>query len=298
MNTKDISKIDALIALLDDNDKEVYEHVSSQLISLGKPIIPQLENAWEEAFDHLSQERIEHVIHKIILESHLDLFVKWASTPQNDLMEGLLILNKFHNPDLNEEKLKILVDKLYRDIWIEVNEQMTVIESINVLNQVFYSIYEFEGSAADIGEPEKYYLNSLFDTKTCSPALLSVVYMYMAQQLHLPVYGIDLPYHFILALNKQPILSFNPESDNKPNGVLFYVNPVNGGMILSQHEIQSYMSKMELDIIDTDFHPISNAEVLKLLIVDLIEIYKQNNEIDMMNEVTAFLDIITNQSID
>lgn len=294
MSTKDISKIDALIALLDDNDNEVYEHVLSQLISLGNPIIPQLEVAWQEAFEPISQERIEHVIHKINLESHLSRLKEWANNPQGNLLEALLILTKFQNPDLNELNLKMQVDKLYRDVWIEVNDQMTIIEQINVLNQVFYSIHEFEGSAADIGESEKYYLNSLFETKTCSPSLLSLVYMYMAQQLQLPVYGVGLPYHFILAMNKQPILNFNSESNIKSTGVLFYINPISAGMILSQQEIQSYMDKMGMDIMDSDFHPISNVDILKLLMQDLVEIYRQNNDMDMVNDVAEFLEIISN----
>ena len=37
----------ALITLLDDNDNEVYSHVSNKLFSLGVEGIPLLESAWK-----------------------------------------------------------------------------------------------------------------------------------------------------------------------------------------------------------------------------------------------------------
>ena len=36
----------ALITLLDDNDKEIFSHVSDKLFSLGVEGIPMLESAW------------------------------------------------------------------------------------------------------------------------------------------------------------------------------------------------------------------------------------------------------------
>ena len=48
----------ALITLLDDNDKEVYAHVTDKLFSLGLEGIPMLESAWETADNQVIQTRL------------------------------------------------------------------------------------------------------------------------------------------------------------------------------------------------------------------------------------------------
>ena len=42
------SEIKALITLLDDDDIEVTQHVERQLRKIGGPIIPLLEQLWQE----------------------------------------------------------------------------------------------------------------------------------------------------------------------------------------------------------------------------------------------------------
>ena len=50
MNDKELN---ALISLLEDPDKEVFDSVKSRLVELGIEVLPELENAWESNFDSL-----------------------------------------------------------------------------------------------------------------------------------------------------------------------------------------------------------------------------------------------------
>ena len=66
METKELK---SLITLLDDPDKEIFDHVAGKLLSLGTGVIPTLETAWEESLDPILQERIESLINKIQFHS-------------------------------------------------------------------------------------------------------------------------------------------------------------------------------------------------------------------------------------
>jgi hypothetical protein len=66
-------QIQALISLLDDSDKEIYNEIESKLLSLGKEVIPILEDFWGNSFDAVLQGRIEQIVHKIQFESLLVL---------------------------------------------------------------------------------------------------------------------------------------------------------------------------------------------------------------------------------
>jgi hypothetical protein len=68
--TKEIS---ALFHLIDDPDEEVFISVSERIVSLGKGIIPNLENLWENTPVDVIQERIELLIHRLHYRDLTDL---------------------------------------------------------------------------------------------------------------------------------------------------------------------------------------------------------------------------------
>ncbi|MGH7237921.1 MAG: hypothetical protein ACREGF_05280, partial [Candidatus Saccharimonadales bacterium] len=59
------TEVKSLIRLLDDPDEEIFDHVHQKLFSFGPEAIEFLENAWEEAFAPIQQERIADLVHEI-----------------------------------------------------------------------------------------------------------------------------------------------------------------------------------------------------------------------------------------
>ena len=130
------SEIKALIKLLDDTDQEVYHHIEEKLLNLGKEVIPILEDAWSHSFDALMQQRIEHIIHKIQLDSLVDEIRAWVAGDQEDLMEAIILVARYSYPDLEKEDILQQLGKIKRDIWIELNDQLTSYEKVRIINKV------------------------------------------------------------------------------------------------------------------------------------------------------------------
>ena len=60
----------------------------------------------------------------------------------------------------------------------------------------------------------------------------------VAQNLNIPIYGVNLPNHFILAyMDEFGVRKFLPE-ENK-HGVLFYINPFSKGTVFDEIEIKN-----------------------------------------------------------
>ena len=100
----DPKEINSLIKLLDDPDREIFEHIHDKLLSYGGEAIEYLESAWEQAFDAIQQERIANLVHEIqfrIVKEELKL---WYQGGAFDLLQGVLTINKYQYPDLNFEK--------------------------------------------------------------------------------------------------------------------------------------------------------------------------------------------------
>ena len=74
MNYKELN---ALISLLEDPDKEIFDSVKSRLIELGIEVLPELESAWESNYDSLIQERTENIINEIHFRDIVRSLKKW-----------------------------------------------------------------------------------------------------------------------------------------------------------------------------------------------------------------------------
>src|ERR1700743_1046087 len=99
------TEVNSLIRLLDDPDGEIFEHVHQKLLSYGPARVDNLEKAWEQAFDNIQQERIANLVHEIqfgILKKDLQL---WHQGGAFDLLRGVLIINRYQYPDLDEQKV-------------------------------------------------------------------------------------------------------------------------------------------------------------------------------------------------
>ena len=133
----------ALITLLDDNDNEVFTHVSDKLFSLGLEGIPMLESAWETSDNQLTQHRLENLINKIQFSNVKDRLSKWIETGGSDLLEGALIVARFQYPELDELKITQKIQAISKNIWIELNPALSPLEEAHVINHVFFQLHGF-----------------------------------------------------------------------------------------------------------------------------------------------------------
>ncbi len=266
------NEIHALISLLDDNDPEVFDHVAEKLLSLGPLVIDKLEDAYTTIPNALMQERIEDLIHKIqfaIVEKDL---AKWVEFESADLLKGIIIVTRHQYPELDEEKLLVNISRIQKDIWIGINSYLSPLEQQNVVNQTLFSNYQFLRLQSSDDEMRYVYLNNVLESFKGNHFSLGLLYLILCQQLDLPVYGVALGTHFILARTKDYIIDFDDPEKNKQE-VLFYINPYNKGLAFSEREIGIYLKKLEIDPNEKYYLPASNKFIVKEYIQYLIKMY-------------------------
>ncbi|MDQ4140899.1 MAG: hypothetical protein M3142_10280, partial [Bacteroidota bacterium] len=104
-------EIKALISLLDDEDQEITEHVEEKIVSLGEPVIPFLEEHWEESINPDVQKKIEDLIHKIQYESLYNKLANWKKTGAQNLIEGMWLVNTYQYPDADLANINKTLDQ-------------------------------------------------------------------------------------------------------------------------------------------------------------------------------------------
>lgn len=288
----DKTELHALISLLDDPDEEVYKQIRQKIMTLGAEVIPALESAWENSFDSVIQNRIEQIIQQIQFDKVIRDLKEWALPEHQDLLEGALIIAKYQYPDLDEAKLRRHIEQVKQDIWLELNNNLTALEKVRVINHIIFDVHGFSGNTTNYHAPQNSYINNVLETKKGNPLSLSIIYAVIAQDLRIPIYGVNLPEHFILAYVDQgnAIYPGNDLGDR----VLFYINPFSRGWVVSRKEIDAFLKQQRLDARPEYYEPCSNLEILRRLLRNLIHSYEKLGYPNKVEELSSLLAALSN----
>jgi regulator of sirC expression with transglutaminase-like and TPR domain len=287
----DNKEIDALIRLLDDTDPEVSRHIEERLLSYGREVIPYLESAWESSFDPGLQENIEGVIHKIQFNTLTEELKAWAKSKEQDLLTGTILVARYQYPDLDEKKIHEALEDIRKDAWIEMNDHLTALEKVKVLNQIIFEAHGYSGNTANFHAPQNSFINSVLETKKGNPLLLSVIYSIVAKELEMPVYGVNLPEHFILAYVNEH--GTEPIPGEKELKVLFYINAFSKGSIFPRSEVDKFLIQLKIKPHAHYYEPCKNIEIIQRMIRNLIFAYTKLGHDEKVEELEALYSDLT-----
>lgn len=277
--------VQALITLIDDPDDNIFEHVRCQLKSYGRDAIPYLEHSWEsQDFGLLFQNRIEQLIHEIQFEDCKQRLIDWKNSDEKDLLTGAIIVAKYQYPGLHEEQVITEIEKIRKDIWLEINFNQTAFEKVKTFNKVFYGLHHFKGNTKTFHSPLNSFINTVLETRKGNPLSLSLIYSIIAQKLDIPVYGVNLPNHFVLCYmdtnNTHLMLS-----QKSKYGVLFYINTFSKGSIFYESDITQFLAQIKVTPERIHYEPCSNTVMIQRMITNLIGSFQQVGNAEKVDEL-------------
>lgn len=277
------NELKALISLLDDPDAAIYQELEDKLIASGPPVVPFLEQQWETSFDALLQSRVEQIVHKIQFNEVKNDLQLWMISNQEDLLEGLLIINRYQYSQLNEPEIYQQLAELKREAWYLMMYEMSPLEKVKLLNNVLFRDFGLSGNTSDYHAPQNSFINKVFETKKGNPISLACIYSLVAQRLDIPIYGVNLPKHFVLAYMNEE----NPEE------VLFYINVFNRGQVMQESDIQSFLQQLNLPFNDQYTKPCGNLDIIRRVLRNLLAAYNHLDNVEKRDEIQILLDLVT-----
>ena len=288
------SRISSLIRLAEDPDPRVYSHVKSELVQMGERAVPTLEQSWSnQTIDDLHRERIFEIMRQIQINEIKVELESWRASSNRDLLKGALIISRFQFPNIDFEKVEQELEKIKQKVWLEINEEHTAFEIVKIFNHVLFDICGFKPTENGFYAPQNSFINSVLESKRGNQLSLSILYSVIAQKLQIPIYGIDLPNHFVLGfLDEFQTLKMLGINNNERN-ILFYINPFSKGRIFDQNEIENYLKSLNLPLRNHYFEPCSNSEILKRMIGNLTYAYQKVGEeqkVFELNEIKMVLE--------
>jgi hypothetical protein len=235
--------IEALLSLLDDHDELVYNSVKEKLISLGSVILPKLEDALFLADSIEQVNKLEEIISHLKKEILIDKLRFWIKNENRTLLDGWLLISSIHHPNIAKEKIENSIHKIFQDAWLEINESMTSLEKVAVINHILFRINLFDISNFDVPIADNIVLDKLLFTKTGDVYSLTILYLIIARKLNLNLVPIMLANKLLLVYEDElaTSLAFGTTSEK----YLYYINVAHRGSVISPKEIQFLYDKSQ-----------------------------------------------------
>ena len=274
-------EISALFYLIDDPDDEVFSTVTERIISHGRSIIPNLENLWENSPDQHVQQRIELIIHKLHFRDLVQEFQDWKNG-NSELLQGALLVSKYGYPELNAIATLQEIEKMRRNIWLELNSYLTPLEQVNVISGILYSYYKLKGNEVSYDLSDDFLLTRLIENKRGNAITNGILYLILCELLDIPAKAINIPKQFILAYFDIDYNFPNP-TKQKSEKINFYIDPLNG-QVYSQTDIDNYFKRISVPPSPSYYLPLNNEKIISHLLEEYSKcfiapdnLYKKND---------------------
>lgn len=286
---KQTKEITALFKLIDDPDDLVFDTVSEKIIRFGKDIIPHLENLWEHAADEILQERIEHLIHRVQFEDLQKDIFEWSHSKRPELLKGAILIARYQFSELNVPALLAQFDLIRRNIWLELNNYLTPLEQINVLNSILYNYYKIEGQELTKREAKHFFINQVLESKQGNNYAIGILYLALCEMLDIPVFAMNIPRQFVFAYIDTLHHFFTSDYDQQQ--IQFFVDPLNG-MVYTQTDVNAYLKKINCEILPEYFTPLPAKTIIYKMMEELAICYQYNNEEEKAAEIKILMKIL------
>lgn len=256
---KTTKTLDSLLFLTEEQDEHLFINIANAIISYGEKALPLLKEKLEKSDDVFIQQRIESLIDTIEHKNVINKLKSWREKREYDLLEPCFILGKYQFPNADWSWLGFKIMMIIEQAEKEMNQELTPLEQVKILNHIIYDVNKFRGNINTINNPDYYFINTLLETHIGNPLSLGMLYCIVAERLDIPIYGIDIPNHFILAFCKKT------EHFPQLEDVLFYINPFNHGNVLMRKDIRNYLNELNIRPELKHFEPSRNTLIIKKL---------------------------------
>jgi regulator of sirC expression with transglutaminase-like and TPR domain len=282
-------EISALFHLIDDPDEEVFSTVSTKIISFGKGIIPNLENLWEHTNKEEVQERIETLIHKLHFRDLTEDFIDWKNG-SCELLKGALLVARYHYPEIQESQALQEIEKLRRNIWLELNNYLTPLEQINVITSILYNYYKQRGVEISYSQPEDFLITKTLETKKGNAISNGILYLILCDLLDIPVKATNIPKQFILGYFDPQYESMHPTGKTAEK-IIFFIDPLNGN-IYSHKDVENYFKRISVVSNPAFFRQVNNKRIIRFLLEELSKCFDNDRNRYKMEELLSLVKLL------
>lgn len=271
------NQISALIHLLSDQDPKIAQTIHDQLVAVGQPAMPLLEQAQGDTDNSFMAGRISAVISDIKLTKVEQSFKALIQSREPlDLETGAFLIARASYPDLDIQSYRGQIDNIVEVLKQRWDSDISPRKAIQSMNEYLFHDLRFKGNTQDYYDPDNSFLHKVLERRVGIPISLSVLYLLIGQRLNVPVVGLGLPGHFMVGLRSENV----------------FIDCFNQGIVLSQHDVTKFLKDYGVEFEQRHLVPTPNEQIIARMIRNLVAIYHKRNEVGQAQRFTRLLALI------
>ena len=250
----------ALLNLLADEDRAIYQTVRQKILSYGPQATEWLRPhvlCSDPALRRRAQEIVLHFERQAADNRFLGFCLKHGE--DFDLEQGAWLLAQTRHPEINREAYQALLDHYASELRERMDAGSDAKNLLRTINHYLFVELGFSGNEKNYYDPEYSYLNRVIDRRTGNPINLCLVYILVARRLRLPIIGIGMPGHFVCRY--------------QTSASEIFIDPFNRGKFLTKGDCIQYLVNGNYSVRDDYLAPVSPRRMMLRICGTLHQIY-------------------------
>ena len=280
------AEIESLMFLLEDPDPFIQEQVQLRFMELGDRAVPLLDQIRVQTKDKEEKKRAKEVLHKLTFSTlkgdFAELLLEGIGN-RAQLERAVITLARFGHPTLRESEYVKILDHFADMIRPSLRYKRSEREKMRILMKFIFEDLNFRGDNKDYHNPANGFIDQVIERRKGLPISLSLVAMFIARRLQLPVFGVNMPIHFMLA--------FVGEKEEQ------LIDPYDQGAEVSYDQCYFFLKKNNVTPKPEHFKIASDIDILARCIRNLMHSYERNEEHDQVQELKSLLGLVEGEAV-
>jgi regulator of sirC expression with transglutaminase-like and TPR domain len=280
------AEIESLMFLLEDPDPFVQEQVQLRFKELGDSAVPLLDQIRVQTKDKEEKKRAKDVLHKLTFSTLKGDFAELLQEGVGNraqLERAVITLARFGHPTLRESEYVKTLDHFADMIRPSLRYKRSEREKMRILMKFIFEDLNFRGDNKDYHNPANGFIDQVIERRKGLPISLSLVAMFIARRLQLPVFGVNMPIHFMLA--------FVGEKEEQ------LIDPYDQGAEVNYDQCYFFLKKNNVIPKPEHFKMASDIDILARCIRNLMHSYERNEEHDRVQELKSLLGLVEGEAV-
>ena len=275
------NEIQSLLVLMEDPDPFVQESVNKRFVELGENVVPLLDEYRVDLKQGEEKARVNELIHTLTFEG---LQSDFADTLENglrnrkDLESIIFMLSRFGNPTIDTKHYKDKLDHFSEMVAPSIRYKLDERKKASQLFKFVFEDLNFTGDQKDYHNPINCFLDTVIDRRKGLPITLSLIAMFIARRLDLPVFGVNMPIHFML--------TYIGEREE------FLADPYDDGAVVSYDQCYFFLKKNNIEPKPEYFQMASDMDILIRMLRNLIQSYERKEQLEKVAELKRLLSTV------
>lgn len=277
------SELISLASLIDDPDLVVRNAVRERLIERGEDSIEQIERFFIPQL--LKQDRDKYILYleEIKAEIAIERLLVLLKDPQPILSKALFLITKIADSSAEESIYLTVLESLRNEIELEISEDKTPIENVEIFNFIFFRRFGFKHSEAQLIKTEGALIDRVLLSRVGNPVTVTLSYFLMAGAVGLPIYPLSFPGGFV------------PVYLDNSGKILFYLNVFKQGAIFLEDTLKQFFEDIKISYNPELLRVDQERDLLAIYAEFLSFIYKKNDNEYVASRLDRVVSLIGGQ---